>query len=179
MRAITAVFTIELISILMVGCTGCLRTNPFCLRICVCTHVLSHVCVSVGISDILCRFSLGCYYCLAFCLSIWKSVLSGYLSSMATSSIISMGIKMVILSYTPNVEQWVFLCRFFSIEPSQWFPLQRPFYQLSFLQVKTNPVYHLQTNLTASRNFSPKKSSKTYDDVALHFYPRSISPSTL
>ena len=113
MRAITAVFTIELISILMVGCTGCLRTNPFCLRICVCTHVLSHVCVSVGISDILCRFSLGCYYCLAFCLSIWKSVLSGYLSSMATSSIISMGIKMGILSYTPNVEQWVFFVQIF------------------------------------------------------------------
>ena len=89
MRAIAAVSTIASISILMVGCTGCLRTCPFCLRTCVCTHVLSHVCVLCRLSDILRRFFLGCKYFLAVSLALWQSYLPCYLSSKPTPSQIS------------------------------------------------------------------------------------------
>ena len=72
MKAITSVSTIFLISMLIFVFTGCLRTSPLCLRMCVCTHILSRVCLSEGLSDILCMFSLG--------LSVMSDSLSSYLA---------------------------------------------------------------------------------------------------
>ena len=85
----TAVSTIAPISILMVGRTGCLRTSLCCLCPCICTLVLSRVCVSGRLSYILRRFYLGCQYCLAVCLAFWQSVLSGCLSSTPLLRILS------------------------------------------------------------------------------------------
>ena len=89
MRAIIAVFTNSPISIIMVGCTECLRTFSCWLCPCVCTHIFSCVRVSGGHSDILHRFSFGCQSFMDVCLVIWKSVLSGCLSSTALLLILS------------------------------------------------------------------------------------------
>ena len=82
MRSITAVYTISPVSVLMVGCNGLLHTSPCCLHLCMCTLVLPRVYVLGGLSGILRRFYLSCRSCLAVCLAIWCSVLSGYMSSM-------------------------------------------------------------------------------------------------
>ena len=89
MRAIIAVFTNSPISIIMVGCTKCLRTFLCWLCPCVCTHIFSCVRVSGGHSDILHRFSFVCQSFMDVCLVIWKSVLSGCLSSTALLLILS------------------------------------------------------------------------------------------
>ena len=86
MGDIASVSKISSISILMVGCTGCLRTSPCYLYPFVCAHVLSRSCVSGSISEILCRISLGFQSFLYFFIDLWHSFLSGFLSRITFSS---------------------------------------------------------------------------------------------